>query len=164
MVVAVTIMRNTGPCVDGLENNIQENGNSKCCSSPRWWKHHPSLKLTHDRKFDAGMSVDRYNIFSVDLLQWLVRNDALRWSLWFRLKYVNSSMRHNICCSFAHAPHHHPASWPLWVGSTHFDEIPYVFGAPLLHSAKYTIAERDFSASVMDAWTSFAKTGLVQTR
>lgn len=62
---------------------------------------------------------------------------------------------------FAHAPHQHPESWPLWVGATHFDEIPYVFGAPLLQSTKYSIAERDLSASIMDAWTSFAKTGFV---
>ncbi|XP_003739668.2 cholinesterase-like [Galendromus occidentalis] len=64
---------------------------------------------------------------------------------------------------FAHAPHTHPETWPLWVGATHFDEVPYVFGAPLMRSAEYSNAERDFSASVMDAWTSFAKTGLPVT-
>ncbi|XP_022696721.1 neuroligin 4-like isoform X2 [Varroa jacobsoni] len=62
---------------------------------------------------------------------------------------------------FAHSSQRRtlPSAWPLWVGASHMDEIPFVFGAPLIQSSAYSTSERDLSASIMDAWTSFAKTG-----
>jgi len=48
-----------------------------------------------------------------------------------------------------------------WFGTTHADELPYVFGHPLRYPYKYSGADIDFSKVIMLIWTTFAKTGLV---
>ena len=50
------------------------------------------------------------------------------------------------------------------MGSTHLDEVQFVFGLPLRQEGdrfpfNYTQEERDFSRRIIDSWTMFAKTG-----
>jgi carboxylesterase type B len=53
------------------------------------------------------------------------------------------------------------SNWNPWMGSTHLDEVQFVFGLPLRQDSwtKYTDNERDFSRRIIDSWTTFAKTG-----
>ncbi|KAG8185539.1 hypothetical protein JTE90_012875 [Oedothorax gibbosus] len=44
-----------------------------------------------------------------------------------------------------------------WMGTTHFDEVQYVFGNPLF--LNFTQQEKGFSHRVMARWVAFAKTG-----
>lgn len=44
-----------------------------------------------------------------------------------------------------------------WMGVTHFEEVPYVFGNPL--HKNFTEHERELSNDVIDMWITFAKTG-----
>ena len=51
-----------------------------------------------------------------------------------------------------------------WSSAVHGDDLPYVFGAPLVDGIgyfpkKYTAEEKRLSASMMRYWTNFAKTG-----
>lgn len=54
--------------------------------------------------------------------------------------------------------------FPQWTGGVHGDELPYVFGAPLVNGispfpSRYTKNEKKFSSSIMRLWTNFAKSG-----
>lgn len=53
------------------------------------------------------------------------------------------------------------SNWNSWMGSTHLDEVQFVFGVPLReeHSKQFNQDEKDFSRRIIDSWTSFAKTG-----
>lgn len=46
-----------------------------------------------------------------------------------------------------------------WTGVPHFEEVPFIFGMPLLQKDSYTEEERKFSENLIHLWTSFAKTG-----
>jgi len=54
-------------------------------------------------------------------------------------------------------------SWgPQWAkGAVHGEEIPYVFGIPLVVQKFYSLQEIELSKTIMNVWTNFAKTGLV---
>ena len=54
--------------------------------------------------------------------------------------------------------------YPQWSGGVHGDELPYVFGAPLVRGlspfpSSYTMQEVELSKIMMRMWTNFAKTG-----
>lgn len=46
-----------------------------------------------------------------------------------------------------------------WMGATHYDEVPFVFGYPLRYPHKYSGIDIDFSKRIMNIWATFAKTG-----
>jgi neuroligin len=53
-----------------------------------------------------------------------------------------------------------------WSGGVHGDELPYIFGAPLVGGVSpfptaYTPQEKELSKFMMRMWTNFAKTGYV---
>lgn len=54
---------------------------------------------------------------------------------------------------------------PRWSGGIHGDELPYIFGAPLVDgiqpfsTSSYSKSERMLSEAVMRYWTNFAKSG-----
>lgn len=55
---------------------------------------------------------------------------------------------------------------PHWSGSIHGEELPYVFGAPLVDGlspfqSEFSKSERMLSEAVMTYWTNFARTGWV---
>ncbi|XP_063430524.1 neuroligin-4, X-linked-like isoform X4 [Mytilus trossulus] len=55
-------------------------------------------------------------------------------------------------------------NFPQWSSGVHGDELPYVFGAPLVDGispfpSRYTKNEKKLSAAVMRFWTNFAKSG-----
>ncbi|KAK3583366.1 hypothetical protein CHS0354_038985 [Potamilus streckersoni] len=55
-------------------------------------------------------------------------------------------------------------NYPKWVKGTHGDELPYIFGAPLVDGTspfplQYNNAEKSLSENMMRLWTNFAKTG-----
>lgn len=54
---------------------------------------------------------------------------------------------------------HRPSDTPLadWMGTTHFDEIEFVFGNPL--HGNFTEQEIEMSQRMMDRWLAFVKTG-----
>jgi len=45
------------------------------------------------------------------------------------------------------------------MGVLHFDEVPFVFGAPLRYSELYTPEEVELSKRIIQTWTTFAKQG-----
>lgn len=54
--------------------------------------------------------------------------------------------------------------YPEWSGGVHGDELPYVFGAPLVGGlspfpSSYTAQEMELSKFMMRMWSNFAKTG-----
>lgn len=58
---------------------------------------------------------------------------------------------------FAHRSSNSP--WAKWVKVTHFDEVPFVFGSPLLHPKKYTRKEVVLSLKIIRIWSNFVKYG-----
>lgn len=54
-----------------------------------------------------------------------------------------------------------PASTPLeeWMGTTHLDELQYIFGNP--YHENFTEEEIERSECLMDHWSAFARTGFV---
>lgn len=48
---------------------------------------------------------------------------------------------------------------PDWMGVMHFDEVPYVFGHPIRDPSLYSEQEVRLSRDMMNAWTSFARSG-----
>lgn len=57
---------------------------------------------------------------------------------------------------FAHRSQKTP--WAEWMGSVHFDEVPFVFGVPITET-HYSEEEKALSRSMIYLWTNFAKTG-----
>ncbi|KAH9373640.1 hypothetical protein HPB48_011388 [Haemaphysalis longicornis] len=51
--------------------------------------------------------------------------------------------------------------FPKWTGIPHTSDIPYYFGVPFLAPEHFTDEDRDFSTTVMTAFTEFARTGQV---
>ena len=54
--------------------------------------------------------------------------------------------------------------YPQWSGGVHGDELPYIFGAPLVSGlspfpSNYDSHEKELSKFMMRMWTNFAKTG-----
>ncbi|XP_012863993.1 neuroligin-4, X-linked [Echinops telfairi] len=71
--------------------------------------------------------------------------------------------------TYFYAFYHHCQSEmkPTWADSAHGDEVPYVFGIPMvgpteLFSCNFSKNDVMLSAVVMTYWTNFAKTGLWQ--
>lgn len=54
-----------------------------------------------------------------------------------------------------------PASTPTaeWVGTTHLDDIQYIFGSP--YYGNFTPEETELSQRLIDRWSAFARTGFV---
>ncbi|KAL3846881.1 hypothetical protein ACJMK2_017833 [Sinanodonta woodiana] len=55
-------------------------------------------------------------------------------------------------------------NYPEWVKGAHGEELPYIFGAPLVDGIspfpqQYTSSEKILSQTMMRFWTNFAKTG-----
>ncbi|XP_003743019.1 acetylcholinesterase-1 [Galendromus occidentalis] len=56
-------------------------------------------------------------------------------------------------------------TWPDWVGTTHGEEIPFVFGHPLSGlEANATAEDKEMSREMIKIWTDFAKTGLTPVK
>nr|XP_037279667.1 acetylcholinesterase-like [Rhipicephalus microplus] len=51
------------------------------------------------------------------------------------------------------------ATTPEWVGVTHMDDVPYIFGVPFLDVDSYTDEDRNFSLVVMRSLTNFVRNG-----
>lgn len=47
----------------------------------------------------------------------------------------------------------------VWVGSTHFDEVPFVFGKPIIDAKHFTPEDGRFSGDLLQKWVTFARTG-----
>lgn len=58
---------------------------------------------------------------------------------------------------FTHRPTF--STWPYWVGPTHGDEVFFVLGHPFSSPTIATDQERELSKVMIEAWTTFAKTG-----
>ena len=68
--------------------------------------------------------------------------------------------QNNVSVYFYHFIHRPKSSpWSQWVGATHFDEVQFVFGVPLLFPKSYTRDEAKLSKRMMHVWASFARTG-----
>ncbi|KAM3616278.1 uncharacterized protein V6R79_015333 [Siganus canaliculatus] len=50
-------------------------------------------------------------------------------------------------------------SWPAWIGATHGNEVPFVFGIPLDSSLRYSKNEVNMTKKFMKHWANFARTG-----
>ncbi|XP_037573052.1 acetylcholinesterase-1 [Dermacentor silvarum] len=50
--------------------------------------------------------------------------------------------------------------WPAWFGSTHFDDVPFLFGVPLRHPNKFSSKDGAVSRIMVEILTSFVKTGV----
>lgn len=48
---------------------------------------------------------------------------------------------------------------PQWIGSSHFEEVQFVFGLPLRYQNLYSKKQIEFSRRIIKTWTHFAKTG-----
>ncbi|KAG0429981.1 hypothetical protein HPB47_023119 [Ixodes persulcatus] len=58
---------------------------------------------------------------------------------------------------FSHRPSF--SIWPPWMGTTHFDEFPFVFGHAMAFPELVTPEESMLSRHLVHVWTTFAKTG-----
>ncbi|GFT04602.1 acetylcholinesterase-1 [Nephila pilipes] len=58
---------------------------------------------------------------------------------------------------FNHRPSTSP--WAKWMGTSHFDEVQFVFGQPFQKPSVYTALEIELSMMMIHYWTSFAKYG-----
>ena len=59
------------------------------------------------------------------------------------------------------------STFPEWAGATHAEDVPFVFGVPLMNitgplnfgTSNFSDTEKGFSLYVMKLWTDFAKYG-----
>lgn len=58
---------------------------------------------------------------------------------------------------FNHRPSNTP--WAEWMGVAHGSELEFVFGNPLLYPTYYPADEVQLSKTIIDIWSTFAKTG-----
>ncbi|KAG8196827.1 hypothetical protein JTE90_027541 [Oedothorax gibbosus] len=70
-----------------------------------------------------------------------------------------SELEHNV---YAYFFTHRPSVTKLaeWIGTTHSDEVQFVFGQPLLKPGKYKESEVTLSRQMIDIWSNFVKTGI----
>lgn len=66
--------------------------------------------------------------------------------------------------SFGYSSHTESKEFTKWSSGIHGDELPYIFGAPLVDnlspfSSSYKKNEKELSAFMMRMWTNFAKSG-----
>ncbi|KAK3095941.1 hypothetical protein FSP39_021115 [Pinctada imbricata] len=66
--------------------------------------------------------------------------------------------------SFGYSTQSESEEFPKWSSGIHGDELPYIFGAPLVDGvspfpSKYKKNEKELSAFMMRMWTNFAKSG-----
>ncbi|XP_055952007.1 acetylcholinesterase-1-like [Argiope bruennichi] len=56
---------------------------------------------------------------------------------------------------------HRPSNsvWAPWMGTTHFDEVQFVFGEPIRKPELYQLDEVTLSRNMIEIWTNFAKYG-----
>ncbi|GBM49084.1 Acetylcholinesterase-1 [Araneus ventricosus] len=56
---------------------------------------------------------------------------------------------------------HRPVNsvWADWMGTTHFDEVDFVFGGPFKFPSDYPTEERVLSKIMIEHWTNFVKYG-----
>lgn len=48
---------------------------------------------------------------------------------------------------------------PKWVGSSHFEEVQFVFGLPYRYPHKYSTKQKEFTKRLIKTWTHFARNG-----
>ena len=48
---------------------------------------------------------------------------------------------------------------PEWIGSSHFEEVQFVFGLPLRYPDQYSAKQLIFTERLIKTWTHFARTG-----
>ncbi|GBO09671.1 Acetylcholinesterase-1 [Araneus ventricosus] len=58
---------------------------------------------------------------------------------------------------FQHRPQN--SVWADWMGTTHFDEVDFVFGGPFKSPSQYPTEERALSKLMIEHWTNFVKYG-----
>ncbi|KAG8196826.1 hypothetical protein JTE90_027540 [Oedothorax gibbosus] len=70
-----------------------------------------------------------------------------------------SELEHDV---YAYIFTHRPSVTKLaeWVGATHFDEVQFVFGQPLLNPGKYKESEVILSRQMIAIWSNFVNTGI----
>ena len=50
-------------------------------------------------------------------------------------------------------------NWPEWIGSSHFEEVQFVFGYPLRYPHMYSVKQQEFTRRLIKTWTEFARNG-----
>lgn len=50
-------------------------------------------------------------------------------------------------------------NYPSWIGCSHWNEMDFVFGMPLLYPQRFSKAKRDMSVRFIKTWSHFARTG-----
>ncbi|XP_074602290.1 acetylcholinesterase-like [Brevipalpus obovatus] len=76
--------------------------------------------------------------------------------------YVTGCAKVDNCKAYYYLFDHKPSNslFAPWLeGSQHFDDVPFVFGKPLIMPDKYTPEEKDMSGKMIDMWLKFIKTG-----
>ncbi|KAL3846391.1 hypothetical protein ACJMK2_017388 [Sinanodonta woodiana] len=77
---------------------------------------------------------------------------------------ANEHSKHNDTYLYVFSHSTSSENYPKWVKGAHGDELPYIFGAPLVDGIspfplEYSNAEKVLSENLMRFWTNFAKTG-----
>ncbi|KAK3589992.1 hypothetical protein CHS0354_035020 [Potamilus streckersoni] len=77
---------------------------------------------------------------------------------------ANEHSKHNDTYLYVFSHSTASENYPKWVNGAHGDELPYIFGAPLVDGIspfplEYSNAEKLMSENLMRFWTNFAKTG-----
>ena len=52
--------------------------------------------------------------------------------------------------------------FPDWIGCSHWNEMDFVFGIPLMYKQRFNEAQQNLSERLIRTWTHFAKTGYRQ--
>ena len=81
-----------------------------------------------------------------------------------RMAREHSKAANTYLYSFGYSTQSESEKFPKWSSGIHGEELPYIFGAPLVDGVspfpnKYTAYEKKLSAFMMRMWTNFAKTG-----
>ncbi|UYV62627.1 BCHE [Cordylochernes scorpioides] len=106
--------------------------------------------------------VDESNTTALDIAMTQITSDFM--FICPSIYYVNNELFRERDIHFYYFTHPNTQSNPLrkenWPGAFHFDEVPYVFGIPLMiPSFPYNDLEKSFSMDLLDLWSSFAKSG-----
>lgn len=107
--------------------------------------------LTNTTDANADPSVVRYKMYEM-IGDFVVTCPSVFFSE--QLSAMNYTVYHYL---YTHRSGNSP--WGKWMGVTHYDEVPFIFGIPFLKGDHYSDDERKFSARLMDAWANFIRYG-----
>ncbi|XP_064469209.1 cholinesterase 1-like [Ornithodoros turicata] len=96
----------------------------------------------------------------VDTLAEAVGDVAMRCPTLYFSDFVSQHNSSVYCYSYGYKPEK-GTFWPSWMGTTHFDDFPFVWGYVFDKPELTSVNDKDYSSRLIRMWSSFIKNGTI---